>query len=143
MGLTIDIAVEAEAWSGLGDLEALVRRCGDEGVKGLNHQFRDKDAPTNVLSFPAGAQAPGGPRLLGDIAVAFETASREAGEEGKPLEAHVAHLLVHGVLHLLDHDHDTDEAAGAMEALETRILAGLGIADPYAGSDPLVETTRL
>lgn len=166
MPLEIDIAVESEAWSAIADLDGLVRRsieatvamagevfsdgtevsvmfCDDAAITALNRDWRGLDKPTNVLSFPADApEGLGGPRLLGDIAVAFDTAQREATEEDKPLEAHVTHLLVHGFLHLLDHDHETDAEATVMEGLETRILASLGLADPYANSDPVRVTGR-
>ena len=111
----------------------------DEEVHALNKEWRGKDKPTNVLSFPMlapgelAALAPDGPpAMLGDIALAHETCAREAADKGVTLEAHAAHLIVHGLLHLAGHDHvDSDEQAEAMEALETRILAKLGIADPY------------
>ncbi|MCA1952981.1 MAG: rRNA maturation RNase YbeY, partial [Hyphomicrobiales bacterium] len=104
----------------------------DAALRGLNHAFRGKDQPTNVLSFPA-APVPGDPApALGDIALGYETCGREAAAEGKSLDAHLAHLVVHGVLHLLGHDHMTEAEADAMEAAEIRILAGLGYADPYA-----------
>ncbi len=163
-GLAIDVAVEAAAWpEAVPDLDALVRRaieaagegagyraapgaevsvlfCDDGAIRALNRDWRGVDKPTNVLSFPAGGPAaPGGPAPLGDIAVAFETVRREAGAEGKTVSAHLTHLLVHGFLHLLNHDHDTDHAAAAMEALEARVLARLGLPDPYAGSEPATE----
>jgi probable rRNA maturation factor len=111
----------------------------DAEVHTLNREWRERDKPTNVLSFPMlerdelEALAPDGPpEMLGDIALAYETCAREAGEKGVTLEAHAAHLIVHGLLHLAGHDHvDSDAQAEAMEALETRILAKLGIADPY------------
>jgi probable rRNA maturation factor len=112
----------------LGD-DALVRR--------LNRDWRGKDAPTNVLSFPAAggeAPAPAGPLLLGDIVLARETVMGEAGEQGKHPVHHAAHLACHGMLHLLEYDHLSDNDADAMESLERRILDGLGIADPY-GTD--------
>jgi probable rRNA maturation factor len=159
MTLAIDIAIEAEAWSRLADPEALIRRCvdaaadataldvsgevelsvllcDDAAIRALNRDWRGMDKPTNVLSFPAG-DVPAGPRLLGDIAVAIETTAREAEAEGKPFEAHVAHLIIHGFLHLLDHDHEDAAEAEAMETLETTILGRLGLPDPYAGSDPV------
>jgi probable rRNA maturation factor len=90
-----------------------------------------------VLSFPAPpSPTVTGPRFLGDIVLAFETIEREAQAQGISTEAHLAHLVVHGTLHLLGYDHETDEEATVMERLETRILAGLGIADPYAGAPP-------
>lgn len=109
----------------------------DQAVRRLNASFRGIDKPTNVLSFPAfsdGDIAPpaGTPVLLGDIAVAFGTTDREARAEGKTLAAHLSHLVVHGVLHLLGYDHQRDRDAMKMELLETEILAGLGIANPYA-----------
>lgn len=111
----------------------------DAEVHTLNREWRARDKPTNVLSFPMlerqelEALAPEGPpEMLGDIALANETCAREAAEKGITLEAHVTHLIVHGLLHLAGHDHvDSDEQAEAMEALETAILAKLGIADPY------------
>lgn len=110
----------------------------DQRVRELNAGWRGKDQPTNVLSFPARPGPPGAPRHLGDVILAFETIDREAVEQGKALAAHATHLVVHGVLHLLGQDHDTEEHAAAMEALEVRILAGLGVADPYADSEPVL-----
>ena len=104
----------------------------DAGVQALNRAWRGLDKPTNVLSFPgSGLPAPDGVRHLGDIALAFETIVREAEAQGTSLAHHVAHLIVHGVLHLIGHDHEEDEEAEAMESLETEALAKLGIADPY------------
>lgn len=111
----------------------------DAEVHVLNHEWRGKDKPTNVLSFPMLeredllALAPDGPpELLGDIALALETCTREAADKGVPLDHHAAHLIVHGLLHLAGHDHETSAAdAEAMEALEIKALALLGIADPY------------
>lgn len=102
----------------------------DVTIAGLNKQFRDKDGPTNVLSFPPGPEAEEG--FLGDIALAAETIVMEAENQGKSLSAHAAHLAVHGFLHLLGYDHVNDADAEAMEARERQILATLGIADPYA-----------
>ncbi len=103
----------------------------DEGRR-LNRQFRDRDYATNVLSFPAGQPLQRGlPQVLGDIAVCAPVVLQEAIEQGKPPRAHFAHLTLHGVLHLLGHDHIEDTQAQAMEAVERRLLAGLGIADPY------------
>ncbi|MBX3725992.1 MAG: rRNA maturation RNase YbeY [Xanthomonadales bacterium] len=102
----------------------------DEG-RALNRQYRGKDRATNVLSFPA-ELPPGIPvPLLGDIVLCAPVIAAEAAAQGKPPRDHHAHLTVHGVLHLLGHDHDDAAAATAMEALETRILAGLGLPDPY------------
>lgn len=111
----------------------------DAEVRVLNREWRARDKPTNVLSFPMLAReeleslaADGPPVMLGDIALAAQTCAREAAEKGITLEAHAAHLIVHGLLHLAGHDHvECDEQAEAMEALETAILAKLGIADPY------------
>ena len=111
----------------------------DAEVHALNRGWRQRDKPTNVLSFPMlerdelSQLAPDGPPvMLGDIALAYETCVREAADKGVSLEAHAAHLIVHGLLHLAGHDHvDSDAQAEQMEALETAILAKLGIADPY------------
>ena len=112
----------------------------DAEIHDLNSQWRGKDKPTNVLSFPMleradllALPADGPPVLLGDIVLALETCAREAAEKGVPLTDHAAHLIVHGLLHLAGHDHETSaEDATAMEALETKALARMGIADPYA-----------
>ncbi|MCB2107024.1 MAG: rRNA maturation RNase YbeY [Rhodobacteraceae bacterium] len=107
----------------------------DRRVKALNRIFRGIDKPTNVLSFAAasGAKPPrAGTQHLGDVVIAFETMRREAVKERKSLRAHLAHLVVHGVLHLLGLDHETDRDAEKMESIERKALAGLGIADPYA-----------
>lgn len=101
----------------------------DEAVAELNQGFRGKAGPTNVLSFPAAANPEG---HLGDIALAYGVCAREAAEQGKSLEHHLAHLTAHGVLHLLGYDHETDGEAEAMEALERSILETLGVPDPYA-----------
>lgn len=100
----------------------------DDSVRNLNARFRDKDAPTNVLSFPAPENAEG---HLGDIALAYGVCAREAREQGKPLAHHLQHLVAHGVLHLLGYDHMSDDEAEAMEGLERVVLAGLGVPDPY------------
>ncbi|MBS0469965.1 MAG: rRNA maturation RNase YbeY [Proteobacteria bacterium] len=100
----------------------------DARLRALNRDFRGKDKPTNVLSFPAQENAE---RYLGDVAIAFGVAQREAKAGSKTLLAHATHLTVHGVLHLLGFDHVRPRDASAMEPLETRILAELGIADPY------------
>jgi probable rRNA maturation factor len=102
---------------------------GDERLRALNGAYRGKDAPTNVLSFAPAAPEPG---QLGDIAMAFGVCAREAAEQGKSLADHLRHLTAHGVLHLLGYDHETDAEARVMEAKERAILAGLGVADPYA-----------
>lgn len=98
----------------------------------LNRTWRGKDAPTNVLAFPGdGPVAPGAPRILGDVVLALSTIRREAAEQEKPFADHLRHLVVHGVLHLIGHDHDNLEAAAAMERREITILAELGVPDPY------------
>jgi probable rRNA maturation factor len=111
----------------------------DEEVRALNSEWREKDKPTNVLSFPMlereellDLDGEGPPEMLGDIAMAFETCAQEAEEKGIPLQDHTTHLLIHGLLHLAGLDHEISEAdAVAMEALEIKALALLGIADPY------------
>jgi probable rRNA maturation factor len=108
----------------------------DTLVRTLNQRWRGQDKPTNVLSFAAEeGSAPAVPaplpRLLGDVVLAYETVAAEAVAQGKPLADHLRHLVVHGVLHLVGFDHMEDEEAERMEALETRILAGLGVPDPY------------
>ncbi|MCG2669254.1 rRNA maturation RNase YbeY [Bradyrhizobium sp. GCM10023182] len=119
------------------DAEVAVMLTDDAGIRTLNSNWRGMDKPTNVLSFPA-LQPEGewkrgdAPRMLGDIAIAFETMRREADEEHKPFEHHLSHLAVHGFLHLIGYDHENDGDAEEMEALETEILAHLGIPDPYA-----------
>jgi probable rRNA maturation factor len=112
----------------LGD-DALLRR--------LNRQWRGKDKPTNVLAFPAedGTSRSGAPLLLGDVVLAFGTVAGEAAAQGKTLAAHLSHLVVHGVLHLLGFDHEEAGEATRMEALETAVLAGIGIADPYRADE--------
>jgi probable rRNA maturation factor len=159
--LTVDILVESEAWRKLPDAEDIVRRaialaatsgvetyrhkaevsillCDDKTIASLNSRWREQEKPTNVLSFPAlplqGA-APDENIPLGDIAIAYETLVREAGENGKRASDHLAHLVVHGFLHLLGYDHHMDDEAERMERLERDILARIGVADPYAACD--------
>lgn len=116
----------------------------DGEVHVLNREWRERDKPTNVLSFPMLERVDlvhldpdeGPPEMLGDIALAHETCAREAAEKGIALDAHATHLIVHGMLHLAGHDHvDNDSQAEAMEALEIAALAKLGIADPYGDRD--------
>jgi probable rRNA maturation factor len=104
----------------------------DAALRALNLSWRGIDKPTNVLSFPAAPGRPGEAPALGDIALAYETLAREAEDLGISLADHYRHLLVHGFLHLIGYDHETDAEAERMEALETKILARLGVADPYA-----------
>lgn len=108
----------------------------DSSLRRLNRQWRGKDKPTNVLSFPSGESlnrrvSAGMPLALGDVIVAYGVATAEAAKQGKTLAAHLVHLIVHGVLHLLGYDHELDTDAERMEALEIKILRRLGIADPY------------
>lgn len=155
----IEILIEAEGWEVIPEVEMHVEQAAiaalkavhprkwkrlsaailladDATLQRLNADFRAKDKPTNVLSFPA-IPLPGIAQAdnLGDIALAFETCAREAEEEGKALSHHMMHLVVHGILHLLGYDHETDAEADVMEAREVAILATLGIADPYAGAE--------
>ncbi len=101
----------------------------------LNQTYRGKDYPTNVLSFPLEFPQESGIPYIGDIAICPEVVAREAAAQGKPLDAHYAHLTVHGVLHLLGYDHETEDEALEMERLETSILAKLGYPDPYLPID--------
>lgn len=152
----VDLSVEAGDWPPEDTLaamiahatEATVRELGivppqrcelgvlftdDAHIAVLNAEWRGKDKPTNVLSFPSGMPSTAGqlPTLLGDIVLAAETVNAEAALDGKPFEHHLSHLIVHGLLHLLGHDHEDEEEADAMEALERRVLARLAIPDPY------------
>lgn len=106
----------------------------DAHVRALNARWRGADKPTNVLSFPLARIAPGAPLppALGDIVLAAETVAREAALDGKPTERHILHLIVHGLLHLMGHDHRDDDEAEAMENLERRTLARLAVPDPYS-----------
>lgn len=109
-----------------------IRVVGEHESRELNRSYRGKDAPTNVLAFPAGLPAELRVPLLGDLVICREVVAREAVEQGKDEEAHWAHMVVHGTLHLLGYDHCDEATAGAMEAAEVQILAGLGYPDPYA-----------
>lgn len=165
--LDIQISVEAEGWSSEEDLLTFATRVldvavdflkreedqpfpkmpvelslvftDDENIREINAEWRDKDKATNVLSFPAFPLEPGGMPgpMLGDIVIARETVEREALELEKSFGDHLTHLLVHGFLHLFGYDHMDEEEAEEMESLETRILAVLGLSDPYAGQEPL------
>ena len=124
-------------------LSASLLFTSDDEIHTLNREWRQRDKPTNVLSFPMlergellALAGDGPPVLLGDIALAHETCAREAAEKGVPLADHAAHLIIHGLLHLAGHDHETSaEDAEAMEALEVKALAILGVADPYGARD--------
>jgi probable rRNA maturation factor len=135
------IATAAEmADADIGEAELAVMLTDDAGIRTLNNNWRGIDKPTNVLSFPAlpptGPVGPDdAPRMLGDIAIAFETTRQEADDEQKPFDHHLSHLAVHGFLHLIGYDHEEDDDAEAMEALETEILAQLGIPDPYGNRE--------
>ena len=157
----VDIVIEADGWAELPGIEALAIRAvtaalaaaerhsggvktmpdaelvllftDDAAIRDLNSRFRGKANATNVLSFPAVELAKlGKSPMIGDLALAYETCAREAATEAKSLSAHVTHLIVHGTLHLVGFDHETDSDADKMEALERAVLADLDIADPYA-----------
>ena len=146
--LEVDIVAASPLWRGHEDIlsRALAAAAAEEGAEGsvslllgddasiaaLNAQFRGKNGPTNVLSFPAPLAGPGVAGFLGDIALAAETIVEEANFQGKRFEHHAAHLAVHGFLHLLGYDHNEPGEAERMEARERAILAILGIEDPYA-----------
>jgi probable rRNA maturation factor len=147
--MEIDVLTEDDAWLAVPEREALARRAaravfgvlerpeppselsivftGDAAVAELNRQWRGKAGPTNVLSFPAA----GGAGTLGDIVLAAGVVAAEAEAQGKPLANHTAHLMIHGLLHLLGYDHADDATADAMERLEIRAMARLGLPDPY------------
>jgi probable rRNA maturation factor len=122
------IGEAAEVTDATGARELAIMLCDDAAMRELNARWRGRPEPTNVLSFPAAGEAV----TLGDIAIAYETTAREAEAEGKPFADHLAHLAVHGFLHLLGYDHQSDAEAAAMERLETAILERLGVPDPYA-----------
>lgn len=136
----LEVAEEAEPLLANQRLSASLLFTVDAEVRTLNREWRVKDTATNVLSFPMMARAElaklapdGGPEMLGDIALAWETCEREAAEKGVPVAHHAAHVILHGLLHLAGHDHVTgDRQADAMEALEIAALAKLGIKNPYA-----------
>ncbi len=116
------------------EADVVVLLTDDAEMQRLNAEYRHKNKPTNVLSFPAPREMSikGELEHLGDLALGFETCAREAREQGKSLRNHLLHLAVHGTLHLLGHDHEVDGEAEEMEAIERQILAGMGIADPYS-----------
>ena len=126
----------ADIDSGGRAIEVGVRLVDDGAIRALNRDWRGRDKPTNVLSFPLGDPGPvtdpDFPWLIGDIVMSYDTVTAEAIRDNKPLEHHVVHLAIHATLHLIGHDHVEEAAADAMETAEIRLLAGLGIADPYA-----------
>ncbi|RLQ86980.1 rRNA maturation RNase YbeY [Notoacmeibacter ruber] len=155
-GVELLLSIDSDDWGSQDVLEALARRAieatlretglsfgeycelsvvltDDDAVHALNREWRQKDRPTNVLSFPAFDLAPGDPLppMLGDIVVAHGVVTREANEATKSFDDHLTHLLVHGFLHLAGWDHETEDEADAMESIETAILARLSISDPY------------
>jgi probable rRNA maturation factor len=150
--LKIDVLIDSSQWKTVGNIRTIVRRAvveaagtqstsgselaivltNDSAIRQLNRLWRGVDAPTNVLSFPAAAkQAEDEPAHLGDIVLAYETVAREARAESKPFAHHVAHLAVHGYLHLMGFDHEHDDDAETMEQAERKILRQLSIPDPY------------
>lgn len=153
----IDVMVQSARWKKHPRASAIVRKAvqaaakatstrqpelaivltDDSAIRTLNRDWRGFDKPTNVLSFPAPKPRAGTTHSgsLGDVIIAFQTVAREAADEGKPFTHHLAHLAVHGFLHLLGHDHENDRDARAMERLEVEILAGLGLPDPYIEQD--------
>jgi probable rRNA maturation factor len=153
---SIDIVRESPLWQEQPDVDATLRRAiaeatadvstkdaelaivltDDSRIRALNRVWRGFDKPTNVLSFPVKERAAdGAPALLGDIVIAYETTAREALAERKPFLHHLAHLTVHGFLHLRGYDHDAEESATAMERLERAILHRLDVPDPYSARD--------
>jgi len=141
-------AAAAIAEADTGEAELAVMLTDDAGIRTLNLNWRGIDKPTNVLSFPAlpptGSSGPGdAPRMLGDIAIAYQTTRKEANDEQKPFDHHLSHLAVHGFLHLIGYDHEKNDDAETMETLEAEILAQLGIPDPYADRDPNADRERM
>jgi len=165
--MDVDISIESEKWAAHPELGRFLARAarkavevgglqvdhhaelsivlaGDGFVRRLNRAYLGRDSATNVLSFPQEAAAAGeGRRLLGDIALAYETVARQAAAAGKPLEHHAAHLVIHGLLHLFGYDHDCDEKATEMEDIERAVLKALAIPDPYAPNEAQSEPAVL
>lgn len=164
--LRVDVVADDPQWTTLGSLDATaviaevtaalaahvdlpaartsatVALCSDAEVRALNNTWRGLDKPTNVLSFPSPelasrARHATSERFLGDVILAEETLAREAADFGIDSIDHFRHLIVHGLLHLLGYDHETDAEAAVMETLETRILRAIGVADPYIGTEPV------
>lgn len=163
--MTLDILTEDDGWHGLRGRSAVARRAvdavfaivgkpegetevsivfaGDAKVAELNGAWRGKPRPTNVLSFPAPApHIAGAPRPLGDIVLAHGVVASEAEADGKPLASHVSHLIVHGLLHLLGYDHDEEDRAEAMRAIEIAAQRSLGYGDPYEEKPRAKASTR-
>lgn len=154
----IDIAIQHDGWNEkISNIDALVETAvsqilsvldtpklgelsialvNDADIQTLNRDYRGKDKPTNVLSFPAANTLGGSAPLLGDIVLAFETVMREATDKSITLEAHLSHLIIHGFLHLQGFEHETDATATEMEALEIAALAALDIDNPYEIHEP-------
>lgn len=145
-GLPATRAVEAWVAGALAGRRAgaqlTVRIVGEAEGRELNERYRGRSGPTNVLSFPFETPELLQPPLLGDVVLCAPVVAREAAAQGKAPEAHWAHLVVHGVLHLLGYDHEAAREAAAMEALETAILASLGFPDPYAAEMPAAPSRR-
>lgn len=135
-------ATSGLVWDGAVELGIILGDAAEQ--RRLNRDYRGKDAPTNVLAFPAwkpGSRVPpGAPVLLGDVVLALEVITREASEQRKPVADHLGHLIVHGVLHLLGYDHLMVAEAARMEALERSILAELGVPDPYSDTLSFIES---
>lgn len=158
MSIDLALAIEAEGWSTISDVEALIQQaldeaarscgihlsccpevsvllCDDVAIRALNAAWRGMDEATNVLSFPVAKPLALDSRpMLGDIAIAWQTTASEAHAEGKDVADHTAHLVIHGFLHLVGFDHESESDADAMEKLEVKVLFNLGIADPYANA---------
>lgn len=157
MSISIDISVDGGGWPPEDDLFALAQRSfaaakaaaglrhpegaelsllftGDARMQEINRDWRSQDKPTNVLSFPGQDMQPGeiAGAILGDVVLSWETVEREAALEGKSIESHLTHLIVHGILHLFGYDHEDEAQAAQMEGAERRALQELGIDDPYA-----------
>lgn len=149
--MSSDISIHDDAWLNLAELPERTRRAieatlaevnlaeatvsisfvSDSTIAALNRQWRGKAKPTNVLSFPAVDSVGASPRFLGDVILASNIIRQEAAEQNKSWIDHTTHLIIHGIMHLIGHDHENDEDAAKMEALEVRIMVQLGLANPY------------